>query len=191
MAAATFYLTAYVITTLGAFGVVSVLSGAERDADSLDDFRGLFWQRPWLAAIMTTALFSLAGIPLTAGFVGKFFVLAASVGALSWLLPLALVVSSAIGLYYYLNLIVTMFREPQTDQLAAVPAPTLSVTGSLVLAALLLLLVWFGVYPAPLLRMIQMAVAGFFETELEIETIKSPVSISQKKCHGQLMLTIR
>ncbi len=160
MAAATFYLTAYVITTLGAFGVVSVLSGAERDADSLDDFRGLFWQRPWLAAIMTTALFSLAGIPLTAGFVGKFFVLAASVGALSWLLPLALVVSSAIGLYYYLNLIVTMFREPQTDQLAAVPAPTLSVTGSLVLAALLLLLVWFGVYPAPLLRMIQTAVAG-------------------------------
>ena len=109
---------------------------------------------------MTTALFSLAGIPLTAGFVGKFFVLAASIGTLSWLLPLALVVSSAIGLYYYLNLIVTMYREPLPAAPHSVPSPTTTVTGSLVLAALLLLLVWFGVYPAPLLQAIETAVAG-------------------------------
>lgn len=158
--AITFYLVAYVITTLGAFGVVGALSGSTGDADSLDDFRGLFWQRPWLAAIMTTALFSLAGIPLTAGFVGKFFVLTASVGTLAWLLPLSLVISSAIGLYYYLNFIVTLYRDPLPDAPHLIPTPSLSVTGSLVLAALLLLLVWFGVYPSPLLRMIETAVAS-------------------------------
>jgi len=158
MTAATFYLMAYVITTLGAFGVVGVLSGLAGDANSRDAFRGLFWRRPWLAAIMTTSLFSLAGIPLTAGFVGKFFVLAASVGELSWLLPLALVISSVIGLYYYLSLIVTMYREPLPAP--AGPSPSLSLTGSLMLAALLLLVVWLGVYPAPLLQAIETAVAG-------------------------------
>ena len=71
--AATFYLVAYSATTLAAFGVVTVLSGGDRDAELLDDYRGLGWRRPWLAAVFAVALFSLAGIPLTAGFVGKFY----------------------------------------------------------------------------------------------------------------------
>jgi NADH-quinone oxidoreductase subunit N len=158
--AVTFYLIAYFITMLGAFGVVTALSGPDRDADALDDFRGLFWRRPWLAAILTASLLSLAGIPLTAGFVGKFFVLAAGVGSALWALVIVLVVSSAIGLYYYLRIVVAMYLQPLAEQ-AAPPAPLAwPLAGSLVLAVLTLLLVWLGVYPAPLINMIQAAAAS-------------------------------
>src|SRR5260370_39258960 len=69
--AATYYLTAYLVTILGAFGVMTVLSGPRWEAASLDNYSGLFWQRPLLGAAFTTMLLSLAGIPLTAGFLGK------------------------------------------------------------------------------------------------------------------------
>ncbi|MGH9377550.1 MAG: NADH-quinone oxidoreductase subunit N, partial [Terriglobia bacterium] len=61
--AVAFYLVAYFITTIGAFGVVSIMSDGERDADSIDDYRGLFWRRPILASVFTAMLLSLAGIP--------------------------------------------------------------------------------------------------------------------------------
>jgi NADH-quinone oxidoreductase subunit N len=161
--AVTFYLVAYFVTILSAFGVVTVLSGPARDADALDDYRGLYWRRPWEAAVMTAALLSLAGIPLTAGFVGKFYVLAAGVGSALWTLVIVLVVSSAIGLYYYLRIVVTMYLQPlagQEGQPQPAAAPALSAAGGAVLAVLTLLLVWLGVYPAPLLAAIQAAVAG-------------------------------
>ena len=69
--AAAFYLTAYFITTLGAFGVVIVLSAPDRDADRMEDYTGLAWRRPWLAGVFTLMLFSLAGIPLTAALSGN------------------------------------------------------------------------------------------------------------------------
>ncbi len=74
-AAVAFYLTAYFVTMLGALGVVAVLSDKDRDAESLSDYQGLAWRRPWLAAVMTACMLSLAGIPLTAGFIGKFLLL--------------------------------------------------------------------------------------------------------------------
>jgi len=77
--AVAYYLAAYFVTTLGAFGVVIVLSSAEREAETLDDYRGLLWSRPWLALILTASLLSLAGIPLTGGFLAKFYVFAAGV----------------------------------------------------------------------------------------------------------------
>jgi NADH-quinone oxidoreductase subunit N len=158
--AVTFYLIAYFITTLGAFGVVTALSGPDRDADALDDFRGLFWRRPWLAAILTASLLSLAGIPLTAGFVGKFYILAAGVGSALWALVVVLVIGSAIGLYYYLRIVVAMYLQPLPEQAAPAVPLAWPLAGSLVLAALTLLLVWLGVYPAPLLSVIQAAAAS-------------------------------
>jgi NADH-quinone oxidoreductase subunit N len=158
--AATFYLVAYFITSLNAFGVVSVMSDAGHEADDRDDYRGLFWRRPGLAAVFTAALLSLVGIPLTAGFVGKFYVVTAGAGADLWWLVLALVMSSAIGLYYYLRIIVEMFLQPvieETDSHAFGRPP---LAGSYVLAVLLLMLVWLGVYPEPLLETIQRAISG-------------------------------
>src|SRR5690606_35499075 len=110
--AVSIYLAMYAITTLGAFAVVAALSrsGAERDADRLEDYAGLFWMRPWLAAAFAAMLLSLAGIPLTLGFIGKFYAVASGVSASLWIPVGALVVGSVISLYYYLRIIVAMLR---------------------------------------------------------------------------------
>jgi NADH-quinone oxidoreductase subunit N len=152
--AATFYLATYFLSSLGAFGVVGVLSGAEGDADNLDDYRGLFWRRPWLAGMLSITLFSLAGIPLTAGFVGKFLILTAGVGAAYWLLAIILVVSSVIGLFYYLRIIVAMILQSPAGPGGSKTLPP-RLAGSLVLAALALALVGLGVYPGPLVQLIR------------------------------------
>lgn len=153
--AVTYYLVAYFVTILGAFGVVTLLSGKERDADSLEDYRGLFWRRPWLAGIFTAMLLSLAGIPLTAGFLGKFYVLAAGVSSAIWLLALVLVVTSAIGVYYYLRVVVTMYSREAVRGVM----PRLSAAGGLTLVVLAVLLLWLGTYPAPMIRLIRRAAA--------------------------------
>lgn len=111
--AAAFYLLAYSLTLLVAFGVVTVLSTREKDADDLQSYQGLFWRNPGMAIVLTIAMLSLAGIPLTAGFIGKFYVLATGVEQGLWLPVVILVVSSVIGLYYYLRVITTMFGAEQ------------------------------------------------------------------------------
>ena len=118
-----FYLIAYFATTLVAFGVVSVLSTDERDAGLMLDYRGLGARRPWLAAIFTVALLSLAGMPLTMGFIGKFVIVTAGAGAALWALVIVLVVTSTIGLYYYTRLIIAMYvRRPEELELAGAGA---------------------------------------------------------------------
>jgi len=147
-----FYLMAYFITTVGAFGVVTILSDEERDADRLEDYAGLFWRRPVLASIFTLMILSLAGIPVTAGFVAKFYVVTAGASAGRWALILILVISSVIGLFYYLRIVATLYaRRPE----AAPHAEPHSIAGRYVLLALTILLIWFGVYPAPLLKVIR------------------------------------
>ncbi len=154
VAVVTFYLVTYFVTTLGAFGIVTVLSGHERDAASLEDYRSLAWQHPWLAGAFTMMLLSLAGIPLTAGFIGKFYLITAGIGSTLWLPVLVLIVSSAIGLYYYLRVIIVMFsRLPKTA--IAAPLPALSPAGRVVLTVLTLLLLVLGLYPTPLLQLIR------------------------------------
>jgi NADH-quinone oxidoreductase subunit N len=158
--AVSFYLTAYFVTTLAAFGVITVLSPAERDLDGITDYRGLYWRRPWSAGILSVALFSLAGLPLTAGFVGKFYIITAAIGSALWFLVIVLVVGSAIGLYYYLRIMVTMFLQVEVSEAGQLPpaaAPSLSWAGGIALAALLLAILWLGIYPGPLINLIQAA----------------------------------
>ena len=108
--AVTFYLVTYFVTTLGAFGVVTVCSSDDREAGTLADYRGLAWRRPWLAGGFVAMVLSLAGIPLTAGFIAKFYVFAAGVGNALWILIGVLVVTSIVrALFYYLRIIVMLF----------------------------------------------------------------------------------
>ncbi|MGB8131279.1 MAG: NADH-quinone oxidoreductase subunit N [Candidatus Angelobacter sp.] len=152
--AVAFYLVAYFITTVGAFGVVTVLSDEERDADTLEDYSGLFWRRPVLASIFTLMMLSLAGIPVTAGFLAKFYVMTAGASAGIWALILILVISSAIGLFYYLRVVITMYVRVRQEAPRAEPN---AFSGSYtVLVALAILLLWLGVYPVPLLNVIRM-----------------------------------
>ncbi len=157
--AITFYLVAYFVTMLGAFGVVTVLSAVEREAEDLDDYRGLLVRRPWLAVLFSAMLLSLAGIPLTAGFVGKFYLTVAAGSAALWSLLVVMMVTSGIGLFYYLRVIVAMFMAPATEPAAAVTR-RVPLAAGLTLAALTMLLVWLGVYPEPLIVLIRSAVAG-------------------------------
>jgi NADH-quinone oxidoreductase subunit N len=147
--AATYYLAAYLVTILGAFGVMTVLSGPGWEAASLDCYRGLFWQKPLVAAAFTTMLLSLAGIPLTAGFLGKFYLLTAGAAESRWVLLFTLIVSSTIGLFYYLRIVAVMYGQPggpgtiRDAHTVAVPLPA-----TLALAALTGLVFLLGVYPA-------------------------------------------
>lgn len=150
------FLTAYFITTLGAFGVVSLLSSPQREAESFADYRGLAWRHPVLAGVLTAMLLSLAGIPLTAGFIGKFYILAAGVNAHLAALVAVLVINSGIGLYYYLRLAIALFTPAHAEP---PPRAVIHPAGAAALAALTILLVVIGVYPSPLLRLLEAIVA--------------------------------
>ncbi|HJT19544.1 MAG TPA: NADH-quinone oxidoreductase subunit N, partial [Nitrospira sp.] len=167
--AVTFYLVAYFVMTLGAFGVVTVQSTQERDADEVADYRGLFWQRPWLAGFFMITLLSLAGIPVTAGFVGKFYAIAAGVSRELWVLVLLLVFNSAIGLYYYLRLIVTLVEQPvqeadATGWRAADWTGGAGWTAVLSLSVVAFLLLWLGNYPEPVIALIRHSVTDLLAT---------------------------
>ena len=150
--AVTFYLVAYFVTILGAFGVVTVLSNGNRDAENLEDYRGLFWRRPALATVFTVMLLSLAGIPITAGFIGKFYILTAGASSSIWALVIILVITSAIGLFYYLRVIVVLYGHGSTA-----PAANYSLApfANIVLGLLTAVLLLFGVFPVPLLNLIR------------------------------------
>ena len=154
-----FYLVAYFIAVSGAFGVIGAMSEGGRDADAMEDFSALAWRRPWAAWTLAAMLLSLAGLPLAAGFVGKFYVVMAGLGAGLWTLVVLLVVNSALGLYYYLRVIVVMFSEATVP--APPPGPRMRWTTVVALAFALVALVALGVYPAPLLTLIRSSVAAF------------------------------
>ncbi|CAJ1836258.1 NADH-quinone oxidoreductase subunit N [Aeromonas jandaei] len=155
--AAGVYLLMYLFTSLGAFGVVSMMSSPYRgkDADSLHSYRGLFWKRPYLTAVLTVMMLSLAGIPMTLGFIGKFYLIGVTVEAQLWWLSAAIILGSALGLYYYLRVMVTLYlREPGMQQRDASANWALSSGGVVVLlsAALVVLL---GLYPQPVISLVQ------------------------------------
>ena len=155
--AATIFLIAYFITTIGAFGVITIMShkpndyrqdqDPDHDIDSLEDYAGLFWRRPLLAAFFSTMLLSLAGIPLTAGFIGKFYIVTSGVDTKQWGLLIALVIGSGIGLFYYLRVIYTMTKQSTNTGIVTIP-----VTGGWAMAALTLCLVALGIYPTPVIE---------------------------------------
>ena len=150
--ASAFYLFAYSATTLGLFGVITVLSGVDGEAEQLADYAGLSRKRPLISLVLVVMLLSIAGIPLTAGFMGKLYLLGVGVGAARWLLAAALVASSAIGLFYYLRLIAVQFTR------GGVPFPAMDarVTASagIILVAVTALVIGLGVFPSPLLGLI-------------------------------------
>lgn len=155
IAAALFYIVSYMITTLAAFGVIALLSGKDNDADRLQDYKGLFWKRPWVAAVFTLSLLSLAGIPITTGFMAKFYLVFAGINTGLWLLVISLIVNSVIGLYYYLRIITTLF-SPAND----VAFPKVSFAGSLVLWLVTIGILWLGVNPEGAIHFIS-GFAGF------------------------------
>lgn len=153
------YLVGYLFTNLGACGVVSLMSSPYNDgedADSLFSYRGLFWHKPILSAVLTVMMLSLAGVPMTLGFIGKFYVIALSVNSQLWWLTGAIVVSSAIGLFYYLRIMVSLYLAPPENFRRDTPSNwALTAGGFLVLISSLLVLL-LGVYPQPLINLVRL-----------------------------------
>ncbi|ELY4000753.1 NADH-quinone oxidoreductase subunit NuoN [Cronobacter dublinensis] len=153
------YLAGYLFSSLGAFGVVSLMSSPYRgpDADSLYSYRGLFWHRPILSAVMTVMMLSLAGIPMTLGFIGKFYVLAVGVQSGLWWLTAAIVVGSAIGLYYYLRVAVSLYLNAPQQLNRDVPSNWAYSAGGVVVLISALLVLVLGVWPQPLITLVNLA----------------------------------
>ena len=147
--ASIFYIISYFITTLGAFGVVSLLSTCKYEAEKIEDYKGLFWKRPWIAIVFTLSLLSLAGIPVTAGFIAKFYLIFEGMKAGLMVLIFSMIINSVIGLYYYLRVIATMFSAANGTKL-----PTLSLTGNITLFLIALSILILGVYPGWLINII-------------------------------------
>lgn len=166
----TMYMAIYALTSVGAFGVIVLMTGEygekdrnlataqiEDEADDLAVYQGLFWRRPVLTAVMTLMLLSMAGIPFTAGFITKTQVLFATVQGGRYFLAGLLIVGSAIGLYYYLKVILMMYKRPA--QIVPFDVPDdwrLKANGLMVLLVTAIIFI-FGVLPNGLLELASLA----------------------------------
>jgi NADH-quinone oxidoreductase subunit N len=154
--ASIFYLFAYSITILAAFGIVTMMSTRMKDAEDLNLYRGLFWRHPLLAAVLAIALFSLAGIPLTAGFFGKFVVLMSGVHSALWLPVIVLALTSVIGLFYYLRIISTLFAPAPTVEAQHKPLhPFFYFASYATLFLLMVMICVLGIFPGPAVEQIR------------------------------------
>jgi NADH-quinone oxidoreductase subunit N len=156
-----FYVVVYTLMTAGAFGIVIANATAGRERMLLEDYAGFGWQQPLLGAAFTIFLLSLAGFPLTAGFIGKLFILRGALGAGHATLAVVLVMASLISYFYYLRLIIVMYMRPapaeDTYRNVAMPAPAYAVV---LLAAAVVLVLFF--YPPLVLGPAQSSAASLF-----------------------------
>src|ERR1700724_338224 len=152
-AAVLFYLVSYALVKVGAFTIVSQLGGGGEKHLGLEDYAGLGQRQPFAAALLSLFLLSLLGLPVTAGFFGKFYIFKAAVSAhLIWLAVL-MAINSVIGSYYYIRLIVVMYmREPSAESKPVVVAFPLTV--NLVLTITALGTVYFGLFPNRILNFV-------------------------------------
>ena len=153
-AAVLFYLLSYALVKLGAFTIVSQLGGAGEKNLSIDDYAGLSERQPFVAAMLSIYLLSLLGLPVTAGFFGKFYIFKAAVNSHLISLAVLMAINSVIGAYYYLRVIVVMYmREPSAEAAAAGPVP-FPIGVNAVLLITFVGTILFGVYPNPVINFI-------------------------------------
>lgn len=147
-----FYLTVYAIMDLGAFGLIGSFSAAQTDPDldELQDYQGLGYSQPWRAAIFAVCLISLAGLPPTAGFMGKLALFQAVLDANFVVLAVIGILTVIISLYYYMKVVVVMYMAPAP---AGVTVPAADFSVRLAGALILVLILWLGLAPSPLLNL--------------------------------------
>ncbi len=154
------YLAVYSFMTLGAFAIAALIRKDGKEGTHIEDLTGLAKRQPLVAFLMLLFMVSLAGIPPTAGFIGKFYLFLAAVNAgMAWLAVIAMLFT-AIGAFYYLRIVMIMYmRDPSPD---ALPAPQFipSTVMAVVLVCALAGVVGFGLYPDPLLSLTSHAVAS-------------------------------
>lgn len=159
------YMAIYALTSVGAFGVIALMSSPYKErghtsvsgeADDLRFYQGLFWRRPVLTAVLTVMLLSLAGIPATAGFITKFAVIFGAVQGMRFYLAGLIILGSAMGLYYYLKVLVALYQKPKSHlEFDANSHWGIKAGGIMVLVVTATVIV-LGILPSPLVEL-----AGF------------------------------
>jgi NADH-quinone oxidoreductase subunit N len=143
--AVTFYLVAYLLMTLLSFAVLIII--AQQAGEEISDFDGLARRSPFLSFAMLIGMVSLAGVPFTAGFLGKFFIFYAAIAQHQTILVIVGVLTVGCGFYYYLKVVRAMYWQSTTNA-AKIPVNRLS---RLAISALVIATIWLGVYPQPIL----------------------------------------
>lgn len=170
-----FYVIAYTLATMGAYGVLVTVNDGRDHAPTLDDLAGLWLVRPRLAMAMAVFVLSLMGMPLVGGmgFFAKWYVLQSALQATSAQTQLAivLVVSSALSAAYYLSILAAMFMRPRVGER---PVPTTTSWNAALIAAAALLLLALGVYPAPASRLVHLAVTNTRNDSAQVVAPRAP-----------------
>jgi NADH-quinone oxidoreductase subunit N len=158
-AAVLFYLVAYGVTNLGAFGVLAALSSADRPHDDVRDFAGLWQDRPGLSALLTVFLLSLGGFPPTVGFVAKWYIFNAALQKGLVALTILGVLTSVVSVFFYLRIVVMMYMS---DDRAPGHRPAVSGLAAAGMVLALLAVFYLGVLPGQLLSVAADSVASIF-----------------------------
>jgi NADH-quinone oxidoreductase subunit N len=157
MTAVAMYLFVYTFMNLGAWAIVIGLRRRDVIGEHIEDLNGLFFKHPTGAVLMLVFMLSLAGIPPTAGFIAKYFLFAAVIETGHTSLAVVAALNVAIGLYYYMRLVVAMFVTEATEKTGLALSPGLVS----VLAITVILTLFIGLYPDPFITMAQQATQGF------------------------------
>ena len=128
-AAILYYLAAYALTNLGAFGVIALLGSRERANDDLRDYAGLWYSHPALATLMTIFLLSLGGFPPTAGFIAKWYIFSAAIGSGYYGLAIIGFLSSVVSVFFYLRIVVMMYMSERDARPVPAPLTAIALTG--------------------------------------------------------------
>ncbi|MCE5333690.1 MAG: NADH-quinone oxidoreductase subunit N, partial [Desulfobacteraceae bacterium] len=150
--AVAFYLSVYAIMDLGAFGTVALLSPEKSELDAIGDYRGLGYPHPWTCALLAVSLLSLAGLPPTAGFIGKILVFKAALQAGYTVLAIIGIVTAIVSVFFYLNVVVTLFMRSAEGRVDTTAPGRF---GSALSGCILALVIILGVLPSPLLALIE------------------------------------
>jgi NADH-quinone oxidoreductase subunit N len=146
-----FYLIVYAATDLGAFGIIASLSEEKKDRDALEDYQGLGYSRPWSSAILSFCLISLAGLPPTAGFLGKVIFFRAVLQAGVVVLAVIAIAMVALSIYLYMKVVVALYMRPATARTPVSAAELYEQIGG---GLIFIFLLWSGIAPSPLLSLI-------------------------------------
>jgi len=157
VAAACFYSAAYAAMNVGAFLVLTQLSGLDEKLRSIDDFTGLALRRPGLSALLGFFLISLIGIPFTGGFFGKFYAFSAAVHSGHVWLAIVGLANSGVACFYYLRLLTALYSRPLTDNLTYVPTRKVTIPAAIALTAAAAATFGLGILPGRLLHLVQRA----------------------------------
>jgi NADH-quinone oxidoreductase subunit N len=152
---ALYYLTAYAFMNLGAFAVAAAISGDGEEGSRLENYSGLGRRRPWLAAAMTTFLLALAGLPPTAGFLGKILILSTSVASGYLWLGALLIVGTAISLYAYAKVIRAMYAREEGEVRDLRPFVPLAWTSAAICALLVVAMAFYPLTPSNVLPLVR------------------------------------